>query len=146
MDSSDEGTFGRIEVGEISLHTGELPWRENAADQSCIPPGLYPCSYTFSPRLKRKTYLLGITGARTDIRIHSANLMGDVSKGFRAEVEGCIAIGYELGTLGGQKALIKSAAAIRYFEEFLDCQPFELEIIGEQDFFLGPLGAKGSLS
>lgn len=66
--------------------------------------------------------------ARTGIRKHSANFMGDASIGFLSQLNGCIALGEKLGWMDGQKALLVSAPAVRRFEQHLQQWPFTLEI------------------
>jgi hypothetical protein len=130
LDSGDEGTFGRLQIGQTSLFTGELPWRENISNLSCLPTGSYLATFTLSSHLRRFTYSLQGTSPRTGIRIHSANLMGDTTKGFRSQLNGCIALGEALGTLDNQKAVILSRPAISRFESYLNRKPFHLEIVG----------------
>lgn len=127
-ESGDQGTFGRLFAGSLSFFTGELPWRDNASNVSCIPPGRYDCRWTFSPRFRRMMYVLLDTAPRAGIRAHSANLMGDKAKGYRAQLNGCIALGERMGWLDGQKALLVSAPAMRRFESYMGGKPFTLEI------------------
>ena len=129
LDTSDQGTFGRIQAGDLILFTGELPWRDNQANISCIPEGSYICRYTFSPRFRRGMYVLEQVPARAGVRKHSANLMGDAGKGFRAQLNGCIALGEKLGWIEGQKALLISAPAMRRFEDYMERKPFKLEVV-----------------
>ena len=129
FDSSDQGTFGRLAVDSFNCFTGELPWRNNAPLTSCIPAGRYTVTWTWSPRLRRPTYrLLGVPN-RSGILLHSGNLMGDRSLGYRAQFLGCISLGEKLGMMEGQKALLVSRPAIRRFEELLRREPFTLEVI-----------------
>ena len=128
IDSSDQGTFGRFIAGGLGLFSGELPWRDNAPSISCIPAGTYLSVFTHSPRFGRHLYLVGAVRARSGIRLHSANLMGDAAKGFRSQLNGCIALGERLGWIDGQKALILSAPAIRRLEAHFAGKPFTLEI------------------
>ena len=128
-ESGDQGTFGRIWARGLSLFSGELPWRDNRLDVSCIPqPGLHRVVWTWSPRFRRFMYLLLGTEPRAGVRKHSANLMGDRALGFRAQLNGCIALGERLGWIDGQKALLLSAPAIRRFESHMGHAPFLLEI------------------
>lgn len=127
-DQSDQGTFGRLTCEALTLFTGELPWRENQSSISCIPAGTYNALVTFSPRFGRGLYLVGAVPSRTGIRIHPANFMGDKSKGFHCQLNGCIALGERLGTMGGQKAVLLSAPAVRRLEERMGRRPFKLEI------------------
>ena len=134
LDQGDQGTFGRIWARGLSLFTGELPWRDNAANVSCVPPApgaepvLYRCAWTWSPRFRRFMYLLVGTEPRAGVRKHSANLMGDAGLGYRAQLNGCIALGEKLGCLDRQKALLLSAPAMRRFETHMGRAPFLLEI------------------
>lgn len=128
LESSDQGTFGRIVAAGIALFTGELPWRENRPSISCIPVGLYRVVWTFSPRFRRFMYLVDGVVGRSGIRKHPANLMGDAALGYRSQLNGCIALGERLGWLDGQKAVLLSAPAVRRFEEAMKRRPFVLEV------------------
>lgn len=128
FEESDQGTFGRLNAPSLSLYTGELPWRENAASISRVPAGTYRAVVTYSPRFGRGLYLLGPTDPRAGIRIHPANLMGDAEKGFRSQLNGCIALGERLGHMDGQKALLLSQPAVRRLESYFGGKPFGLEI------------------
>lgn len=127
----DAGTFGVLEIDGEEFVTGELPDRDNAPEISCIPAGVYLCKWTPSNRLKRDTYQVMNVPGRTGIRFHPANLVGDVSKGFSAEVNGCIALGGTLGVIGGQKAVAGSKVATQRFEDLMGGDDFTLEIIDE---------------
>lgn len=134
FDRGDQGTFGRIFVPGLTLFTGELPWRNNVASVSCIPPGpdsdsvVYRVEWTWSPRFRRMMYALLGTDPRAGIRKHPANLMGDASRGLRCQLNGCIALGEKLGWIEGQKALLLSAPAVRRFEYYMERKSFELEV------------------
>lgn len=127
-ESTDQGTFGRLFADGLTLFTGELPWRDNAPNVSCIPVGTYKAAWTFSPAFKRMMYLILPVDGRSGIRIHSANLMGDKAMGFRSHLNGCIAMGKKIGWLAKQKAVLLSAPAVTELENFFDRQSFELEI------------------
>jgi hypothetical protein len=127
-----EGTFGRFVTDGTVLFSGELPWRENKANVSCIPVGNYVCRWTYSQRFKRFMYLVDGVSGRTGIRFHSANFMGDVNDGCKSQLNGCIALGEKLGTMNKQKALLLSKPAIRRFEEAMGKETFKLQIV--EDF------------
>lgn len=129
LETGDHGTFGRIIVDDLILFTGELPWRDNSPNISCIPAGKYTCAWTFSPAFKRMMYAVGPVGGRAGIRIHPANLMGDKASGLRCQLNGCIAIGERLGTMQTQKAILLSAPAVRRLEDFTGRTNFSLEIV-----------------
>lgn len=128
-ETSDQGTFGTITAEGLTLFTGELPWRNNDNNFSCIPAGTYKASFTYSPRFKRKMYLIEPVDGRTGIRIHSANRVGDKAKGFVAELLGCIALGEKLGWINNQKAILVSGPAVRRFETLMKNETFILEVI-----------------
>lgn len=129
LESSDQGTFGRLTIDGCveKFFTGELPWRDNAPNASCIPAGAYRCVWTHSARFGRSMYLVAPVIGRAGIRIHAANLMG--APPFRAQLNGCLALGERLGTIDGQKALLLSRPAVGRFERLLSGRTFELEII-----------------
>lgn len=129
LDHGDEGTFGRIVVPGLTLFTGELPWRNNLSNLSCIPPAVYNVVWDYSPHFGRYMYLVLGADPRAGIRAHSANFMGDPNMGYRKQLNGCIALGEKLGWMDGQKALLVSAPAVRRFEEYMKHEAFKLEII-----------------
>lgn len=133
LETSEQGTFGRIYVRPPSLilFAGELPDRGNARNRSRVPAGAYRVVWTWSPAFRRFMYLLEDVPSRSGIRIHPANLMGDVGRGYRSQLNGCIALGERIGWLDGQKALLASAPAVRRLEDALDRRPFELHILDE---------------
>jgi len=128
LETSSEGTFGQLTFNTFSCFTGELPWQDNQSNISCIPKGVYECHWTYSERFKRMMYLIDNIPNRGGIRIHSANLMGDDSKGFKRQLNGCIAFGEKLGTIDKQKALLLSRPSIRKFEDLIKGRDFTLEI------------------
>jgi hypothetical protein len=129
-ETGDQGTFGRLFApGGFRRYTGELPERGNAPSVSRILAEKYRCEWTWSPRFRRFMYVLLGTSPRAGIRAHSANLMGDTAKGYRSQLNGCIALGERLGWMDGQKALLLSAPAVRDFEAHMQHKPFELELV-----------------
>lgn len=134
FESSDEGTFGTLIVPDNGtnyyFYTGELPWRDNKPHISCIPVGTYKCVLVDGTKSHFRKWLYSIQGVkgRSSILIHSANLMGDEEKGYKKQLEGCIALGDKIGFMNGQRALLLSTPAIRRFEALMDEQDFILEI------------------
>lgn len=128
QERGDQGTFGRLIARGLGLFSGELPWRENASSISCVPAGTYRAMVTYSPRFGRGLYLVDAVPARSGIRVHPANLMGDRSKGFACQLNGCIALGERLGWIDRQKAVLLSQPAVRRLEEYFRRRPFILEI------------------
>lgn len=132
-DQGDQGTFGQLVTPRgYRCFTGELPDRDNQSNISRIPAGLYRVEATWSPRFKRRMYLLFNVPRRAGIRKHPANFMGDKTKNYRCQLNGCIALGERLGVMGGQKALLVSAPAVRRFEQHMNLQPFILQIIDKE--------------
>jgi hypothetical protein len=129
VETSDAGTFGRLEYGSLTFHTAELPWRDNQDNISCIPAGTYPCKLTFSPKYQREMYLVENVPGREGVRIHSLNYVGDKSKGLKCDAEGCIGLGYERGYLNGQKAILKSREAVKAFEDAMAGAEFDLVVV-----------------
>lgn len=125
--TGDSGTFGEILLSGNKYYSGELSWRDNQAGISCIPAGTYRCTYRFSQAHGLCYHVEDVPG-RTDVEIHSANWMGDVSKGLRSQLKGCLALGTQVGELAGQWAVIDSKTAVNSFEEVLKCEPFTLTI------------------
>jgi len=82
-----EATQGRLRCGSFGCFTLELPWRDNAEDISCIPPGTYKAKITYSNKFKRDLpELLDVPG-RSKVRIHAGNTTRDTL--------GCILVGEE---------------------------------------------------
>jgi len=128
LETSDEGTFGKIEFGGHAWHTGELPWRDNKPLISCIPAGTYLVEMDPSPRFGRDLYELRKVPGRTVILIHPANFCGDRACGLESELNGCIALGLSVGSLRGQKAVLASGRAVAQFQAALNREPFMLEV------------------
>jgi hypothetical protein len=119
--STPEGTFGRAEfsngVETFTLHSLELPWKNNAKRWSSIEPGTYTAGLFISPRFKRQVFLLQNVPGRDMIEIHPANWAGDEEVGYYSELNGCIALGKGKAPLvtphgNRQMALRNSGAAL----------------------------------
>lgn len=126
----DTGTFGTLEVEGQTFRTGELPWRDNATGKSCVPAGVYFVSWRLSGKYGHKFTLLSVDG-RSHILIHAANFCGDEDLGYKAQVDGCIALGSDVNELDGQMAVRGSKDAVAAFEKLMGTDDFELEIIDE---------------
>lgn len=128
VSKSDEGVFGEL-VTDTGYYcaTGELPWQDNATGKSCIPSGVYRCTWRASPKHGMCYHVEDVPG-RTDIQIHAANWMGDVARGKRCQLLGCIAPGKAVGLLEGQKAVLGSRDALKALEKDLEHAEFKLTI------------------
>lgn len=133
-EESDQGTFGTIHASGLVLFTGELPWRDNVQNFSRVPPApntsplAYICRWTWSPLFQRMMYALEGVPMRIGCRAHSANYCGDVHKGWRSHLNGCIGMGEKIGWMEGQKCLLLSRPAIMRFEDHMKREPFKLVI------------------
>ena len=125
---SDEGTEGVLVIPGFICKTLELPWRENQRNISCIPPGEYPTTMIKSAKYGRVYWVTAVPD-RTYILIHSGNFAGDVDKGFKTHVQGCILTGTKFGTLAGQRAILNSRIALRRFKNNMKNEPFIFNII-----------------
>lgn len=132
-ETSDEGTFGLLEGEALRMQTGELPWRNNIRSHSCVPVGTYRCQPHVSPRLGKCFWVKDVPG-RSEILIHVANYMGDVDKGWRSQLEGCIAIGFgHSENSSGQDMVTDSRHALEKLMEYTGWTPFMLEIVNATD-------------
>ena len=68
----------------VNLACLELPWKNNEPFVSCIPEGKYLVKETWSPRFKRKLWLVCDVPERSGVRIHPEN--------FSLNLEGCLAL------------------------------------------------------
>lgn len=133
--STNQGTFGTLttDQSEDVFASGELPWKNDASMVSCIPVGIYTCSLTPNQRMMD---LFGLTmfqildvPGRTDCFIHPGNYCGDVSLGWKSDVEGCIILGLSQGYLmNQQQAVISSRPAIKEFMALMGTDDFQLTI------------------
>ena len=127
MERSDQGTLGILSTDGFQCYTLELPWRNNQAGVSCIPSGEYNVEIRLSPKYGRIYWVTNVPN-REWVLIHSGNYAGDVEKGFKTHVRGCILLGQKKGYLGGQLAVLNSRVTVRSFMEFMNYEPFNLII------------------
>ena len=127
----EDGTFGILTVTKGSSSfvccTGELPWRNNAANSSCIPKGVYRALIRDSSRGRR--YGLLAVPDRAGILIHSGNWCGDKSLGKKTDSEGCILLGSDFAIISNQKAISDSRRALAAFEAFCAGEEIEVTIL-----------------
>lgn len=120
--SAVDGTFGRLTLdyggdNVFTCWTLELPWKANAPRVSCIPEGVYNCVLRKSPRFGKYKYTLEGVPGRAGILFHAGNTAGDEAAGLLSDVQGCILLGLDRGSLHGQLAVLDSAAAVKRFED-----------------------------
>lgn len=132
-ESGDQGTFGTFVTDRmLQLYSGEMPWRNNTPEHSCIPTGTYTCKVMPSQKHGACYYVLNVPN-RMDIEIHKGNFCGDTTKGYKSDVLGCIVLGRAIGELETalgpkQRAIISSADAMKAFELDLVGADFELTV------------------
>lgn len=117
----DTGTAGLIYEGNPNSwpnvwHTLELPWKDNKAQESCIPAGIYPVKRHASPRFGNTFEVTGVPG-RDEILFHGGNTTADT--------HGCIL----LGKIRNDNRLIKSREALQQFFDLIGGEEtFQLKV------------------
>jgi len=136
-----ERTTGILHVGERTFATIERPWIPHPDGpggmrrKSCVPKGVYRVEPWNSVNFPQ-TYIItnpelgvyrqpgdipkGQAWGRSAILIHVGNRVRNVI--------GCIAIGMEHGTLGGEPAVLRSVMAMRELNKLLNRGTHTLEI------------------
>ena len=133
--SDDEGTFGLLVGLPRLIRTVELPWRKNSSKVSCIPldPIGYICKWVNSPKHGWCYELQNVKG-RGNIQIHTANYGGDVTKGFRSDLLGCIGLGADVTTntelKPPQRMVTNSRETMKFFHACMKKESFLLIISG----------------
>jgi hypothetical protein len=132
--TGDEGTQSKVTLDGGGAWLGlELPWRDNHVGLSCIPAGEYKAALLYSPDFARPLYHVLAVPGRTSILIHPGNWAGDVMKGLKSDVKGCILLGHSFGTLAvsgptGQLALIASGMAVSEFMAVARGEPLDVVV------------------
>jgi hypothetical protein len=115
----DDCTLGLLYMpDEKPLYTLELPWRDNMANISCIPEGLYTVKYHISPSLGEVYWIKEVEG-RNYIYLHAANQT--------SEIKGCIAPGYGVSHYTRDRVTHSRDAMAAIFRKF-EKRPFSLLI------------------
>ena len=81
-------TLGILYCGDNRFFTLELPWKDNAPNISCIPPGIYKWKKRFSPGKQYEVIELIDVPGRSFIQIHLGN--------YTRQIKGCILPGMGL--------------------------------------------------
>lgn len=106
----EDGTFGVIlDDGTPFAVTVEPEWKDNQANISCIPSGVYVCERVNSPRWGDTFTVLDVPG-RSYIRFHRGNT--------EDSTEGCICVAEEFGTLNHKTAVLRSNHEGKGIQEF----------------------------
>jgi hypothetical protein len=113
--------LGVLVIGEEVIYTLERPWKDNARNVSCIPPGEYRTSFlerSASGKYRNVFHVEGVPG-RSGILIHNGNIVD--------HTKGCILVGDRTGILLNQPAVLSSRSAMRRLQKFKDS--FILKVI-----------------
>jgi hypothetical protein len=128
FEKSDQGIFGEMSTDSgFSIYIGECPDRDNAPGLSCVRPDRYSVEGVETPR-HGWAYKLEDKHGRTGVLFHAGNFVGDRTKGYKSNSEGCLIPGRAVGEIAGQKAVLSSRDALNAFVEEMERQPFILEI------------------
>ena len=95
--------------GHILCFTLEPPWERNIRFKSCVPPGTYTAHKRHSE--KHGFCLELFVNGRDNVLMHKGNT--------RRDTTGCILPGMSVGWLEGQRAVLKSNAAMTRIYELL---------------------------
>jgi hypothetical protein len=143
FETGDDGTYSNVCIPTLFECYGlELPYRNNLKGLSCIFPGTYLVKWEKSPTRKNSdgtpewSYRLQKVQGRDGVLIHSGNWAGDVLKGYKSNVEGCILLGraiLDIELPGSnpkklQRGVSGSRDTISSFVSILEQQDFELTI------------------
>lgn len=143
-ETDDLGTFGVMTTDSgLQLYSGELPWRDNLPQISCVSPRVFTVTWGQSPK-HGWCYHLEDIAERENCEIHAANWMGDALKGYACQLEGCVALGRAVMAVAfpdrpgyGQKGLSSSRDALTAFEADLAHKAFELTITWKPGYIPG---------
>ena len=129
LKESDEGTEGILIYPEqgFECYTLELPDRGNQRNISRIPAGVYPTQLIVSGHFGRVYWVRNVPN-RSSILIHSGNWGGDVAKGYKSHIQGCILVGQKMGWIQKQRAILFSAPARSEMLRALQEKDFTLDI------------------
>lgn len=122
---NEYGTFGILTLEDGRTYsTVELPWKDNAPNASCIPPGEYVCRIRNTQVNKTAgldvAYELQTVLNRDNIEIHVAN--------YPKDVKGCIGLGISRAYVAGFPMVTNSRAAIQDFYARMRGEDFILVI------------------
>lgn len=112
---SEVATRGVLAVkdSKLLLATLELPWKNNAPQISCIPPGYYQITATKNRTLPNKKVLpmtfeiLGVPG-RSGVLIHALN--------YPSETRGCIGVALSFAGSPDYEQIHNSSAGMKEIE------------------------------
>lgn len=100
--------------------TLELPWNNNAYQDSCVPPGRYPVVKEHSPKFGEILPELKDVPNRSECKFHVAN--------YPSELLGCIAPGLSFGDLD-EDGLLDVANSRKALDKLMSLTPGSFEVI-----------------
>lgn len=108
------GTFGKLMIpgSDFRCYTVEQDWEQNAWGLSCIPEGTYILDLDFYHHGGYAAYELRDVPKRSEIKMHVANVAGDV--------KGCIGLGDALGVSKGTWGVLNSKRTFAAFMAAMD--------------------------
>lgn len=139
--STDMGTKGDLYAGDKFIcHTLEPPWRDNAKNVSCIPPGRYEVEYLRKSASGKYRDVYHIKDAmahvsaivsRDGVLVHMGNWAGDVSMGYKSDSEACVlpCMGFTVDDTR-QVMGYDSKTALQAIHEAVGRDSFILEVYG----------------
>ena len=117
---SQMGLFSELRCGDMTLFTVEPPWDTNNRLDQCIPAGVYDVVRIQQDNGPDDWLLLDVPG-RAAIQIMPGNL--------RAQTDGNILMGSELGAIDGVWAVGNQQQAADFFDRaLLDIDQFRLYV------------------
>lgn len=127
---TDKETFGDLvaykDGKKFTCKTLELPWLNNQHNISCVPEGVYTCTWCFKGGIFGYVYQIQNVPGRDGVLIHSANF----AAGKNVQLEGCVAVGSDFQDINGDGILdiINSKITLKAFEDFMQRKNFTLHI------------------
>lgn len=113
---TDIATIGKMYMPSGNVFdTMELAWKDNIQRISCIPEGIYTLHKRVSgivQRTSKRKYDMGWEVTKVDGRTFIMIHIGNTPSNF----EGCIGIGYGLGIVNNEWAIMNSSKA---FDDFM---------------------------
>ena len=91
IENSQDGVFGRLNVGHLQLYTCEDDWKLNEPGESCIPSGTYTIERSFYHHGGYPCFWVKDVPGRSRILLHKGNT--------EENTKGCILIGMGLDYL-----------------------------------------------
>lgn len=115
----DKQTLGQLDVGDLTLYTLELPWKDNQRRISCIPEGTYRVTSHISKKFGKCFWVREVQG-RSGILIHAGN--------YHWHTLGCILVGLDHKD-SNEDGLLDVISSTKAMKKLLEYDITELEVI-----------------